>query len=78
MKTINIRQLHEATGKYVRESAQYPLLILERGRPVAVLQKATPLSESGVGLPERESVIRKLPRINQDSTQAISEDRDRL
>ncbi len=77
MKTINIRQLHELTGKYVRESAKYPLLILDRGRPAAILQKASRISQKIAPLPEREALIRRFPRLTEDSTRVISDDRDR-
>ena len=40
MKTISIRELHEATGRYVRETRIHPLVVTERGHTVAVLKAA--------------------------------------
>ncbi len=77
MKAISIRQLHESTGKFVRESSRHPLMILERGQPVAVLKKIEETVVHGVGLPNREEIISRFPLISADSTASISEDRER-
>lgn len=37
MKYISIRQLHEATGKLVREAARHGYVVTDRGRPIAKL-----------------------------------------
>ena len=77
MKKINIRQLHEATGRWVRyASRQQTLLITEHGHPIAVLE---PFSEAKLRrpLPDREEWIKKLPRIKVDSAELVSEQRDR-
>ena len=41
MKRISIRELHDATGKWVRESARVgELVVTERGRPIATIALA--------------------------------------
>jgi len=77
MKTISIRDLHLQTGRWVRRSGQgNPLVVTDRGRPVATL---IPYEEGSPrkGLPDREAQIRKLPRLPVDSTDYVSEGRDR-
>ncbi len=77
MKTVTVEELHEATGHYVRQAKEAPLLILERGEPVAVLNKVEALEAAGKPLPDREAWIARLPRTDLDSTTVVSEDRDR-
>ena len=77
MKTVTVEELHEATGHYVRQAKEAPLLILERGEPVAVLKKIHAGELGGKRLPNREAWIARLPRTDLDSTTVVSEDRDR-
>ena len=42
MKTISIRELHQATGKWVRRAAAGELHVTERGRLVAKIVAAKP------------------------------------
>jgi hypothetical protein len=74
MKTISMRELHHATGKYVRESRSHPLVITERGTRVAVLKAFTEEEVAGRPLPRRRAA--DLPAVGLDSTLLISQDRD--
>lgn len=74
MKTISIRKLHEATGRYVREAREGPIVITDRGASVAVLKALSDRESAGKPFPRRDP--RKLPRVAFDSTLTISEDRD--
>lgn len=77
IKTVSIRELHERTGALVREAARSPVRITDRGRPVAILQSPEAATHAGVGLPDREAWIAKLPRQKTESARAISRDRER-
>ena len=79
---IPVRELHARTGHYVRKaSANQRIVITDRGKPVAEIQ---PLAK-GVAksrkwkdrilLPEYAALMNKMTK--GDSTQYISEDRDR-
>ena len=82
MKTISIHELHEATDQWVRQAAQYgEILVTDSGKSVA---KLVPMNVS----PKRSSfkdwqpspefaAIMHRPVGGTDSTQIISEDRDR-
>lgn len=82
MKTISIHELHEETDQRVRQAAQYrEIPVTDSGKSVA---KLAPLNES----PQRSSfkdwqpspeiaAIMHRPVGGTDSTQTISEDRDR-
>ncbi len=81
MKSITIRQLHDATGKWVRRAAALgELQVTERGRRIARLVATMPR-------PEQPYFSRRkfLPAFRTarphlhggtDSTQTISDDRD--
>ena len=82
MKTISIHELHEETDQWVRQAAQYgEILVTDSGKSVA---KLVPMNDS----PKRASfkdwqpspefaTIMHRPVGGTDSTQIISEDRDR-
>ncbi len=76
MKTISIRELHLATGRWVRHAAREPVVVTDRGREVAALQPLDP-SRLGRPLPDRETRIRKRSRLFTDSVVYQSELRDR-
>jgi len=77
MKAISIRELHERTGRWVRQAGQRGrIVITERGRPVAALAPLDPVS-AGKPLPDREKRIQARSRIDIDSRTSISEMRDR-
>jgi antitoxin (DNA-binding transcriptional repressor) of toxin-antitoxin stability system len=74
MKTISIRELHQATGRYVRETRTQTLLVTERGHPVALLKPYAAHELPGRAFPKRNP--RDLPRADHDSTLSIAQDRD--
>ena len=76
MKTLTVRELHLKTGHYVREGAAEPYVVTERGRPVALLAPLPP-TPVRAALPDRESAIRRLPRIAPGSEAAVRAERDR-
>jgi antitoxin (DNA-binding transcriptional repressor) of toxin-antitoxin stability system len=43
MKTITIRELHQATGRWVRRASAGEIHVTERGRLIAKIVAATPL-----------------------------------
>jgi prevent-host-death family protein len=84
MKTISIRELHEKTGEWVRQAAeQGEIYITDRGKILAKIlpesdRKEVPYFSSRKASAAFSLLIKqgKL-RGGQDSTQSISEDRDR-
>ena len=74
MKHVTIRDLHEKTGHWVRLASRQPIVVTDRGRPVAGLVPHGRLIRPRP-LPDREAEIAKLPRMP-DSGAVISEDRD--
>lgn len=82
MKTISIGELHEKTAEWVRQAAKVgEILVTDSGKTVA---KIVPLNESTEmssfkdwqPSPEYAAIMRR-PVGGTDSTQIISEDRDR-
>ncbi len=82
MKTISIRELHEETDQWVRQAAQFEEnLVTDSGKSVA---KLLPMNEPPRRLsfkdwqpsPEYAAIMHR-PIGGADSTQIISEDRDR-
>jgi antitoxin (DNA-binding transcriptional repressor) of toxin-antitoxin stability system len=82
MKTISIRELHERTGVWVRKAAALGVIVVtDRGRPLARLEGVT---EGTAVNPFRTRKLRPgYARLRgrlgggTDSTQIVSEDRDR-
>lgn len=73
VKTITIRQLHEATGKLVREARVTPLIVTDRGARIALLKRFSPDDVPCKPFPRRSPA--RLPSVTGDSTQIISDDR---
>lgn len=73
MKTITIKQLHDATGRFVRESRSAPLIVTDRGIPIALLKRFSPTDLPLKPFPSRDP--ESLPAVAADSTQIISDDR---
>ncbi len=72
MTTITIRELHLATGRWVRHAAtKGPVVITDRGSRVAALLRIE-AAATGKALPDREAKIRR-PRIPVDSAVYVSE-----
>lgn len=77
MKAISIRELHLRTGRWVRSIEDHgPMLVTDRGRPVATLVPFE-ARDTRKRLPDREAAIAKLPRIPVDSSDYVSDSRDR-
>ena len=74
MKIISIKELHDATGRYVRESKDGPLIVTDHGEEVAVIKAYSPLDLPGRPFPRRNPD--SLPRVGTDSTSVIFDDRD--
>jgi len=84
MKTISIRELHEKTGEWIRRAADHgEILVTERGKALAKIlpeadRKGTPyFSKRRMSPAFRRLLDRGRSRGGTDSTQSISEDRDR-
>ena len=80
---IPVRELHARTGHYVRKaSANQRIVITDRGKPVAEIQPLAKGSSKSrkwkdrILLPEYAALMNQ-PVGGTDSTQMISEDRDR-
>ena len=77
MKSISIRDLHLETGRWIRRvGAGGKVVVTDRGRPVATMVPYSPGS-AGKRLPNREAQIRRLPRLPVDTTDYVSEGRER-
>ena len=72
METITLKDLHQHTGRYARAARENPVLITDRGHPVAML--TVPVTDDlATTLPRRftlESAI--VPGRRTDSTAAVS------
>lgn len=81
MKTITIRELHEATGRWVRRARAGEVYVTERGRLVAKIVGASPRPAkpyfSSPRFTKAFLAQRKYLRGGTDSTKTISEERDR-
>jgi antitoxin (DNA-binding transcriptional repressor) of toxin-antitoxin stability system len=81
MKTITIRELHQATGRWVRRASAGEVYVTERGRLVAKIVPASPLPAKPFFADPKFTPAflanRKYLRGGTDSTQAISEERNR-
>jgi prevent-host-death family protein len=78
MKALTIRELHIQTGHWVRkaQTSAVPIVITDRGRPVATLS-AYDASRKPQPLPKRAYLKQRLPKINVDSAEVVSDMRDR-
>lgn len=74
MKTISIRQLHEHTGRFVREAQHEMIRVTDRGREVAVLKASAPAEAGGKRFPKRR--LASLPKVRVDSSVYISQERN--
>jgi len=75
MKTVNVRQLHEQTGKFVKLAADGQVVtVLMRGQPIAELR---PLSGGArrQTLPDRATLLARYPKLAGDSGRFLEEDR---
>ncbi len=79
MIRISIRELHNRTGKWIRNAAREgKIVVTDRGEPIAAIgpfsaeEAATPFSK------RREiPAFRNLPKVKGDSSHFVSDDRNR-
>ncbi len=82
MKTVSLRELHEATGAWVRRATKLGMIMItERGKPIA---RITPITDPPAQNPFRSRRLRPgyarllgTLRGGSDSTAIVSDDRDR-
>jgi prevent-host-death family protein len=73
---ISVRDLHIRTSELVREAADGNVIVIERrGEPVAELRPIA--RKKRVKLPDMTQFWSEFPQLTGDSTNSISEDRDR-
>ena len=76
MDTITLKDLHQHTGRYARAARENPLLITDRGHPVAMLT-APVTADLERTLPRRFSEgSAVVPNRDTDSTAAVGAVRD--
>ena len=72
MKTISIKELHAATGKWVRAAKTTPIIVTDHGEQVAELRPLVRVAAPK--FPKRD--WSKMPASDLDSTDLISADRE--
>ncbi len=81
MTTITIRELHQETGRWVRQASSGEVFVTERGRLIAKIVPAAPPPAKPFFAEPRYSRAflrhRKSLRGGTDVTAIVSEDRDR-
>ena len=81
VKTITIRELHQATGRWVRHARAGEVYVTERGRLIAKIVPAAPLPPkpffANPKFTQAFLAQRKYLRGGTDSTVTISEDGNR-
>ena len=81
MKTISIRELHEQTGQWVRQSSEGEIHITDRGRLVAKMVPVKPLPQKPFFADPTYTRAflryRNGLRGGTDATEIISQERDR-
>ena len=81
MKTITIRELHQATGRWVRQARSGEVYVTERGQLIAKIVPASPVPARPFFADPKFTraflAQRKHLRGGTDSTEAISQERDR-
>jgi antitoxin (DNA-binding transcriptional repressor) of toxin-antitoxin stability system len=79
MIRITIRDLHMKTGQWVRKAAHAGnVVVMDRDKPIAKLVPFT-AQDNGRRFAERRLIkgFAELPRLHHDSSEYVSEDRDR-
>ena len=81
MKTITIRELHQETGRWVRQASSGEVYVTERGRLIAKIVPAAPPPAKPFFADPRYTPAflrhRKFLRGGTDATAIVSQDRDR-
>lgn len=75
MKTISIKELHAATGRWVRAAKKQTIIVTDHGEKIVTLQPHVEAEKPRPVFTGRD--WSKLPKIDFDSTEIISEERDR-
>ena len=76
MRTSSIRDLHIRTSELVREAEEGTIIVIERrGEPVAELHPVS--KKPRVPFPDFKALRSRWPALGTDSTDIVSEDRDR-
>ncbi len=79
MKTITIRELHQETGRWVRQAASGEVLVTERGQLIAkIVPAAPPPAKPFFATPRYTRAFlrhRKSLRGGTDATQIVSNER---
>ena len=73
VKSVSIRELHERTGRIVRQAAQQPVIVTDRGSRIALLKPYSEQEVASPPFPLRDPA--SLPAVGVDSTELISRDR---
>ena len=73
VRVVSIRELHESTGRIVRQAAQQPVVVTDRGTRVALLKPYSEQEIVGPPFPLRDPA--SMPAVGVDSTELISRDR---
>jgi antitoxin (DNA-binding transcriptional repressor) of toxin-antitoxin stability system len=77
MRKASIRDLHIRTSELVRDASEGAVIVIERrGEPVAELRPLTKKKKK-LKFPDMTEFWARMPQVAGDSTQFISEDRDR-
>jgi prevent-host-death family protein len=77
MMKASVRDLHIRTSELIRQAAEGAVIIIERrGEPVAELRPLTKKKKK-LRFPDMTAFWASMPKIPGDSTDIISEDRDR-
>jgi prevent-host-death family protein len=77
MRKASVRDLRIRTSELLRDAENGEVIVIERrGLPVAELRPITK-KRRRVKLPDMTEFWNEFPKIDSDSTQIISEDRDR-
>ena len=77
MKTVSIEKLSVDAQRMVQEAIIEEIVVTQNGKPLAVLRGFNDSSAREDYWSEREQKLSVLREIDADSTQVISEDRDR-
>lgn len=76
MKTISLKELHQHTGKHARRAAREPVMITDRGEPIAVLGPPL-LASSERTLPRPYTLAETIkPKKTTDGSGLVSRARD--
>ena len=73
VRVVSIRELHESTGRIVRQATQQPVIVTDRGTRIALLKPYSEQEIVGPPFPVRDPA--SMPAVDVDSTELISRDR---